>query len=584
MELVELRKTAARWMADDPDPDTRDELRALLAQPDPGSTDLAERFAGPLEFGTAGLRGVIGAGPNRMNLAVVVRATWALAQELLASVPAAAMRGVVVGGDARRMSRQFAEHSAAVLAAAGIRVVLFRAPVPAPLIGFAVKSLGAAAGVVITASHNPAEYNGYKIYWDNAAPIIPPVEARIASAITRAPAASEVVHKALNDLDARARVTDAPPTLERAYLDAIRGLAVHPKAGDRALRIVYTPMHGVGDALARRALEESGFTDVRSVPEQQKPDGAFPTVAFPNPEEKGAMDLAMALARKTSAHLVLANDPDADRLAVAVPEGDGFRQLTGNQVGVLLGHYLLTEKPAKKPRVVLASIVSSPLLGRIAASLGVRYEETLTGFKWIAHRALALEGGPEPCEFVFGYEEALGYCIGDVVHDKDGISAALLAAEVVAVLRERGRSVQDELDAIARRWGAFTSAQVNVTRKGASGIASLRAMMARLRGSPPRRVGEDEVVAVSDYESRTRTDVRTRGVTPLSLPKSNVLTFELASGSRIVARPSGTEPKAKFYFDVRQGVGEGETVAAATERATASMQRLAEAFAVLADA
>jgi phosphomannomutase len=519
-----------------------------------------------------------------MNLAVVVRATWALAQELLASVPAAAMRGVVVGGDARRMSRQFAEHSAAVFAAAGIRVVLFRAPVPAPLIGFAVKSLGAAAGVVITASHNSAEYNGYKIFWDNAAPIIPPVEARIASAIARAPAATEVVHKALNDLDARARVTDAPPRIERAYLDAIRLLAVHPKEGDRSIRIVYTPMHGVGDALARRALEEGGFTDVTSVPEQQRPDGAFPTVAFPNPEEKGALDLALALARKIDAHLVLANDPDADRMAMAVPEDGGFRQLSGNQVGVLLGHYLLTEKPAKKPRVVLASIVSSPLLGRIASSLGVRYEETLTGFKWIANRALSLERGPEPCEFVFGYEEALGYCIGDVVHDKDGISAALLAAEVVAVLRARGRSVQDELDAIARRWGAFTSAQVNVIRQGASGTASLRAMMTRLRSAPPRRVGEDDVVAISDYEARTRTDVRTRGVTPLSLPKCNVLTLELASGSRIVARPSGTEPKAKFYFDVRQTVGESEAVAAATDRATAAMQRLVEAFVVLADA
>jgi phosphomannomutase len=228
--------------------------------------------------------------------------------------------------------------------------------------------------------------------------------------------------------------------------------------------------------------------------------------------------------------------------------------------------------------------VSSPLLGRIAASLGVRYEETLTGFKWIAHRAVSLEGGPEPCEFVFGYEEALGYCIGDLVRDKDGISAAVLASEVVAVLRERGRSVQEELDAIARRWGAFTSAQVSVTRPGVSGLASLRAMMARLRGSPPRRVGDDDVVAVSDYEARTRTDARTRGVTPLSLPKSNVLTFELASGSRIVARPSGTEPKAKFYFDVRQEVREGESVAAATGRATASMRRLAEAFVAVADA
>ena len=321
-----------------------------------------------------------------------------------------------------------------------------------------------------------------------------------------------------------------------------------------------------------------------SVPEQQKPDGAFPTVAFPNPEEKGAMDLAFALAKKTGAHLVLANDPDADRLAMAVPEGDAFRQLTGNQVGVLLGHYLLTERPSTKPRAVLASIVSSPLLGRLAASLGARYEETLTGFKWIANRAMELERDPEPCEFVFGYEEALGYCVGDVVRDKDGISGALIAAEVVAVLRERGRTVQDELDAISRRWGVFASTQVNITRKGVSGVASLRAMMARLRGSPPRRVGEDEVVAVSDYEARTRTETRSRGITPLSLPKSNVLTLDLASGSRIIARPSGTEPKAKFYFDVREEVREGEPVAAAAERAAASMRRLADAFVALADA
>jgi phosphomannomutase len=585
MEPAELRKSAEKWMAEDPDPATREELRALLAQKDPAATDLADRFAAPLEFGTAGLRGVLAAGPNRMNLAVVARATWGLAQELLASVPGAGMRGVVVGGDARRMSRQLSEHVAVILAAAGIKVVLFRSPVPTPLVGYAVKTLGSAAGVVITASHNPPEYNGYKVYWENAAQIIPPIDARIASAIARAPAATDVVQKALRDLDARALVTDAPESLERGYLDAVRALAVHPDAGDRALRIVYTPLHGVGDALVRRAMSEGGFTDVTSVPEQQEPDGAFPTVAFPNPEEKGTMDLAFALAKTTGAHLVLANDPDADRLAVAVPDGDGFRQLTGNEVGVLLGHYLLTEKPAgTKPRAVLASIVSSPQLGRIAASLGVRYAETLTGFKWIANRAMELERDPDaPCDFVFGYEEALGYCVGDVVRDKDGISAALLAAEVVAVLRERGRTVQEELDAIARRWGVFASSQVNVTRKGVSGIASLRAMMARLRGSPPRRVGDDEVVAVSDYEARTRTDSRTRGVTALTLPKSNVLALELASGARIIARPSGTEPKAKFYFDVREAVREGEPVAAAADRAGAAMRRLADAFVALAD-
>jgi phosphomannomutase len=578
---LQLRAQAERWIADDPDPRTQDELRGLLAQPDLAKTDLADRFAGALEFGTAGLRGVLGAGPNRMNRAVVARATWALAQELLA-VPDAAERGVVVGADARRMSRELSEDTAAILAAAGLRVVLFRTPVPTPLVGFAVKSLRAAGGVVVTASHNPPEYNGYKVYWDNAAQIVPPIDAHIAARIARAPAAREVPRPDLDGLRARGLVSDASDTVVRAYLDALRALAVHPGEGDRTLRIVYTPLHGVGDALLRQALAEGGFADVTTVPEQQKPDGAFPTVAFPNPEEKGAMDLAFALARSKGAQLVLANDPDADRLAVAVPEGGGWRQLTGNQVGVLLGHYLLTEKAVTRPRAVLASIVSSPLLGRIAASLGVRYEETLTGFKWIANRAMELER--EGLEFVFGYEEALGYCVGDVVRDKDGISAALMAAEVTAVLRGRGLTVQQELERIARRWGVFTSTQVNVTRKGASGIAAIRAMMDRLRSAPPARVGSDDVVAVADYEARTRVDTRTRAVTPLTLPQSNVLTFELASGSRIIARPSGTEPKAKFYFDVREEVAGDETVASATDRAVSAMGTLSAAFVALAGA
>jgi phosphomannomutase len=584
MDDAELRERAERWIAEDPDPATQDELRALLAKPDLSATDVPDRFAGTLEFGTAGLRGVIGAGPNRMNRAVVARATWGVAQELLASLPHAAERGVVVGGDARRLSRELSEDTAAILASAGIRVVLFREPVPTPLVGFAVKSLGSAGGIVVTASHNPPEYNGYKVYWENAAQIVPPVDAKIAAAIARAPSAREIPRADLDALRARGLLSDAPASLSRAYLDAVGALAVHPSAGDRRIPIVYTPMHGVGDALARQALAEAGFTRVTSVPEQQKPDGAFPTVAFPNPEEKGAMDLAFALARRSEAQLVLANDPDADRLAVAVPEGDGYRQLTGNQVGVLLGHYLLTEKPAARPqprpRVVIASIVSSPLLGRIAVTLGVRYEETLTGFKWIANRAMELER--EGYEFVFGFEEALGYCVGDVVRDKDGISAAVLAAEVVAVLRERGRTVQDELDAIARRWGVFTSSQVNVTRKGASGVVAIRAMMDRLRASPPRHVGDDEVVAFADYEARTRADLRGGGVASLTLARSNVLAFELASGSRIIARPSGTEPKAKFYFDVREEVRPGEPVGSATGRALSSMRKLADAFVSIA--
>jgi phosphomannomutase len=594
MDLAALQSLAERWISDDPDPATQAELRELLAQSrtqggasgggSAAEAQLADRFSASLEFGTAGLRGVLGAGPNRMNRAVVARATWGLAQELLASVPGAAERGVVVGGDARRLSRELSEDTAAILAAAGLRVFLCDEPVPTPFVAFAIKHLRAAGGVIVTASHNPPQYNGYKAYWENAAQIIPPADSRIAAAIGRAPPAREVPRPSLDELRARGAVTSVSADVTRAYLDAVSNLQVHPvgaKAGSD-LRIVYTPLHGVGDFYVRSALSRAGFTDVTSVPQQQKPDGAFPTVSFPNPEEPGTMDLALALAKEKHADLVVANDPDADRLAVAVPEADtagavAWRQLTGNEFGVLLGHYLLTEKPVSGPRVVIASIVSSPLLGRIAASLGVRYEEVLTGFKWIANRAMQLEA--QGFSFVFGFEEALGYTVGDVVRDKDGISAALLAAEMAAVLRERGKTFRSELDAIARRWGAYTSGQVNVTRTGASGAAAIAAMMGRLRSAPPRSVAGDEVLAIADYHTGTRTDLRTSATAPLTLPESNVLAFELASGSRIIARPSGTEPKAKFYFDVREEVAPSEPVAEAMRRARARIEHLSAAFA-----
>ncbi len=535
MDFAELKAMAGRWMQGDPDPATRAELRRLLEQPDLAATDLADRFAGTLEFGTAGLRGVMGAGPNRMNRAVVARATWGLAREILESVPDARERGVVVGGDARALSRELSEDTAAILAEAGLKVVLFRGPVPTPLVGFAVRSLRAAAGVVVTASHNPPEYNGYKVYWENAAQIVPPVDTRIAAAIDRAPPAVDVPRPPLDALAARGAVVDAPADIEDAYVAAVLSLAVHPAGGDRGI----------------------------------------PT---------GAMDRALACARAERAVLVLANDPDADRLAVAIPlggAGDGaFRQLTGNELGVVLGHYLLTERAATRPRAVLASIVSSPLLGRIAADLGVHYEETLTGFKWIANRSIALER--EGYEVVFGYEEALGYCVGGVVRDKDGISAALLAAEVAAVLHARGSSFAGALEAIARRWGVFASSQVGVTRKGADGVAAIQAMMEALRASPPARVAADDVVAVSDYRARERLDLRTGARAPLALPQSNVLTYDLASGSRIIARPSGTEPKAKLYFDVREVVGRGESAELASRRAKSRLAALSAAFQAIA--
>ena len=522
-----------------------------------------------------------------MNRAVVARTTWGLAQYVLATARAGggAVPCVVIGLDGRHMSREFADDAAEIFAAAGVCVILSRDTIPTPLTAFAVAHLGAAAGVMVTASHNPPEYNGYKVYWGNGAQIIPPIDVAIAAQIEAAPPAKRVPHLALAEARAKGLVKDLPPAVERAYLDAVLALAVHPGEGKRDMCIVYTPMHGVGDVLARRAFAEAGFTNVTSVPEQQKPDGDFPTVAFPNPEEKGAMDLSFALGRKLSAALVLANDPDADRLAVAVPGSapSGYVQLTGNQVGVLLGHYLLTEKPSASPdkSVVLASIVSSPLLGHIARALGVHYEETLTGFKWIANRAMDLER-EQHLRFVFGYEEALGYTVGDVVRDKDGISAAVLMAEMTGVLRARGRGLLDELETIHRKYGLFVSSQVNVTRKGASGAMEIRAMMDALRGARPAAIGGHTVFAISDYEAQQRYALEDKTTTALVLPPSNVLTFELEGGSRIIARPSGTEPKAKFYFDVREVVAVGEAIATAEARAQAAMKQLADAFVELA--
>jgi phosphomannomutase len=331
-------------------------------------------------------------------------------------------------------------------------------------------------------------------------------------------------------------------------------------------------MHGVGNRCAMAAFAQAGFTHVASEPSQADPDGGFPTVAFPNPEEKGAMDRSFALARAMRADLVLANDPDADRLAAAVPEPSlpaGYMQFTGNQVGVLLGHHLLARGPQGGKRLAIASLVSSPMLGRICASMGVRYEETLTGFKWIANRAMELE--KEGYTFVFGYEEALGYTVGPLVRDKDGVSAAVAFAELAAWLKAKGKTLQEELADLYRAHGLFVSSQVNVTRKGADGVAQLKAMMASLRANVPTAVAGRKVVQAKDYASGA-----------LPLPKSDVLALDLEGGSRIIARPSGTEPKAKFYFDIREEVRPGEPLQEAEARAQKTRTDLETDFTRLA--
>lgn len=581
--MIDLLERAESWISHDPDGATRAELSEVVKRArgeDQGALrELRDRFAGPLEFGTAGLRGVIGAGETRMNRAVVLRTTWGLARYLLEQVPDAKERGVVIGYDARRMSTEFSEDAARVLAHFGVVAHLSPHAIPTPVTAFAVNHLNAAAGVMVTASHNPPEYNGYKVYWGNGAQIIPPHDKGIAAWIDRAPPADEVPGTALDAAREEGLVRKIAPEVERAYLDGVRGLSVRGD-GDRGIPIVYTPLHGVGDRLTREALAEAGFTDVESVAEQAAPDGAFPTVVFPNPEEKGALDLAIALAKKKNAAVILANDPDVDRLAAAVRNAAGeYVQLTGNQVGTLLGHYLLTEG-RKGDRIALASIVSSPMLGTIAKALGVRYEETLTGFKWIANRAMEIER-ETGAYFAFGYEEALGYTVGPLVRDKDGIGAAVVFAELTAVRKAQGKTLLDALDDLSREYGLFVSGQRSITKPGADGIAAIRQMMVDLRGKAPEAIGGLAVESVSDLLVGVRR-ARDGAEEKLSLPPSDVLVYALAGGSRIIARPSGTEPKIKFYFDVREPMAAGESPKDAEARAVAQMKRLSDDFSRLA--
>ena len=565
--LEDVIRRAQQWLAHDPDADTRSELEALIAA---GGSELAERFSGPLAFGTAGLRGIIGAGETRMNRAVVRRTSHGLGRYLLEHEPDAAAKGVVVGYDGRRLSLEFAQDTAQVLMALGLKVHLSTGLCPTPIVAYAVNAFEAAAGVMVTASHNPPKYNGYKVYASNGAQIIPPTDGHIAEAIAAAPEADAIELAALAGAQ--------PFDCSEAYLSAIAALIANRPSADRSLDIVYTPLHGVGAPLFERTMGQAGFDNVHVVAEQREPDGAFPTVEFPNPEEPGALDLALALADKTDATLLLANDPDADRLAAAVLSGGEYVQLTGNELGVLLGHDALRHhalrhralghqglaRAGSSDALVLASLVSSPWLGKIAAALGARYEETLTGFKWIANRAMqiARDDGPP---FVFGYEEALGYTIGTVVRDKDGISAALVLACLAAELRAKGETLLDELERIARQHGFYASHQHSLRFPGSSGKQRMSELMNQLRSDAPNTIAGHDVIAVSDLQEGVRR--ASDGTSPIALPKSNVLVFDLDGGHRIIARPSGTEPKLKIYFDVREPFGDGDSLTHAKARA-----------------
>jgi phosphomannomutase len=507
MDLIER---ARAWAAEDPDATTRAELEALIEQ---GETpELADRFDGRLEFGTAGLRGELGAGSNRMNRVVVIRAAAGLAA-YLRHQGAGADSAVVIGYDARHNSDVFARDTAEVMAGAGLRAFVMPRPLPTPLLAFAIRELGCVAGVMVTASHNPPRDNGYKVYLGDGSQIVPPADAEIAARIDAV--------GALADVPRGTGWTVLDDSIVDAYLDTVAGLAGD---GPRDLRTVYTPLHGVGGTSAVQVLETAGFEAPYVVAQQEEPDPDFPTVAFPNPEEPGAMDLAMALARQKGVDLVIANDPDADRCAAAVPDAHGWRMLRGDEVGALLAHHLLT---GGHTGTYACSIVSSSLLGKLAAAAGQPFAETLTGFKWISK----VEG------LVFGYEEALGYCVDpEHVKDKDGVSALLLLCELAAAEKARGRTLVDVLDDLARAHGLHATDQLSVR---VTDLAEIGTAMARLRATPPTALGGLEVESVDDLAAGDG-----------GLPPTEGLRYRLASGARVIVRPSGTEPKLKCYLEV----------------------------------
>ncbi|WP_019483599.1 phospho-sugar mutase [Arthrobacter sp. TB 23] len=540
-----LLAAARTWAAEDPDPHTTAELEALLAQVADDDTrtaatqDLQDRFSGPLLFGTAGLRAALGAGPNRMNRVVVRRAAAGLAAHVTGSAEGAYVPRAVVGFDARHNSRIFAEETAAIFTAAGIQTFLMPSELPTPVLAYAVRALECEVGVMVTASHNPPQDNGYKVYLggravDDAgrgAQIVAPQDTEIAARIA-------AVGQLGSILLAAEGWNVLPESIAKDYVTSVVALADRERFPDRDLSIVLTPMHGVGGTTAQQVLAAAGFGTVHVVAEQADPDPDFPTVDFPNPEEPGALDLAIAAALAQDADLVLANDPDADRVAVAAkdPATGEWRMLRGDETGALLGQHLAVRRAQDTGEhaagtVFANSIVSSRLLSRIAATAGIPHTETLTGFKWIS-RVPSL---------AYGYEEALGYCVApDLVRDKDGISAALLLAELAAATKAEGRTLFDLLDDLALLHGLHASDQLSV-RVGSLGL--LDAMMNRLRENPPQAFADSAVDVVQDLLTGYA-----------GLPPTDGLLYLTRDDTRVIIRPSGTEPKLKCYLEVIEPV------------------------------
>ena len=555
-----------RWIERDPDPATRGELVAYL---DNGQTEeIAARFAGRLQFGTAGIRGIVGAGPMRMNRLVVRETSAGLASYLIDSVPRAAERGVVVAYDARPDSRQFAEDAACVFMGAGLKVFLTERAQPTPVGAFGVLALDAAAGIVVTASHNPPEYNGYKVYWENGAQIVPPHDSAIADRIDGAARADLPWMDLATGSEAGLLESLGEDFVARYRSRVARAVAAWRRDCSR-ISIAYTALHGVGAEIAETLLNDAGFIDVRSVAEQRDPDGRFPTVRFPNPEEPGAMDAVIALAAENECALACANDPDADRLAVAARDAAGeYVMLSGDQIGVLLGDYCLSRTKASA-QIVGASMVSSRLLGTIARTTGAHYIETLTGFKWLAN--VALQNETDGRKFLFAYEEALGYALGQVVRDKDGLSALLLFAQMAAELATDGRTVLDQIEALYRRHGLFLTQQRSIRTD-----SSQPRITDQLRAALPQTIGGVDVISTKDLLNRCHLFADGSKRTLDGYP-NDVLMFYLADDSRVIVRPSGTEPKTKCYYEAVRNFTTGEGYAGVVSATQQKLDALAAA-------
>ncbi len=556
-EIIEKIKT---WLSEDFDSQTREEIRSLILQGDRGA--LLDMFYTDLDFGTGGMRGKVGAGTNRMNKYTVGMATQGLAHYILQEITTPGDRKAVIAYDSRNGSPEFARQCAQVLAANGIKTYVFESLRPTPELSFAVRLLGACSGIVITASHNPKEYNGYKVYWSDGAQIVPPHDENIIGEVKSISSPHDVKTTDYDHAVEEGLVEEIGESVDEEYLKAIHKDAVTPdidSAEGGGVSIFYTPLHGSGIALVPRALEWWGFTDVHVSEEQKEPDGDFPSVESPNPEDSEALLPAIKGARKVGSDILLANDPDGDRLGMCVRQPDGdYHFMNGNQCASLLCWFILSQlkEQGRLPHrpAVVTTIVTTRMIEKIASSLDTHTAYTLTGFKWICERERLWEqmppGSPDKYDFVFGTEESLGYVVGTRVRDKDGVIAACVASEMALWIKTRKKmTLLQFLDELYREYGVFTEKTKSIYLRGAQGEKQMLSIMDSLRDDPPKKIAGAEVQFISDIYRNQRIDCRSgEKVGEAGLPKSNVLIFEIERGHRVIARPSGTEPKIKFYF------------------------------------